>query len=69
VDNLSQQRIQHLEESIADYKSENSRLQSALDTAQADNTIGGPKRTRKDLVQEIDTQKVAADEATKSMTQ
>ncbi|KAG2135571.1 mitotic checkpoint protein-domain-containing protein [Suillus cothurnatus] len=67
VDNLSQQRIQHLEESIADYKSENSRLQSALDTAQADNTIGGPKRTRKDLVQEIDAQKVAADEATKSL--
>ncbi|KAG2366000.1 hypothetical protein BDR07DRAFT_1449599 [Suillus spraguei] len=67
VDNLSQQQIQHLEQSIADYKSENSRLQSALDAAQADNAIGGPKYTRKDLVREIDAQKAAADEATKGL--
>ncbi|KAG1856052.1 spindle assembly checkpoint component Mad1 [Suillus subalutaceus] len=67
VDSLSQQRIQHLEQSITDYKSENSRLQSALDVAQADNAIGGPKRTRKDLVREIDAQKAAADEATKGL--
>lgn len=63
VDNLSQQQVQHLEQSIVDYKSENSRLQSALDAAQADNAIGGPKNTRKDLVREIDAQKAAADEA------
>lgn len=67
VDSLSQQRIQHLEQSIADYKSENSRLQRTLDAAEADNAIGGPKRTRKDLVQEIDAQKAAADEATKGL--
>lgn len=67
VDSLSQQRIQHLEQSIADYKSENSRLQRTLDAAEADNAIGGPKRTRKDLVQEIDAQKAAADEATKGI--
>lgn len=69
VDNLSQQQVQHLEQSIVDYKSENSRLQSALDAAQADNTIGGPKNTRKDLVREIDAQKAAADEARKGKTQ
>lgn len=67
VDNLSQQRIQHLEQSIADYKSENSRLQNALDAAEADNAIGGPKCTRKDLVREIGVQKAAADEATKGL--
>ncbi|KAG1792783.1 spindle assembly checkpoint component Mad1 [Suillus plorans] len=67
VDGLSQQRIQHLEQSIADYKSENSRLQRTLDAVEADNAIGGPKRTRKDLVQEIDAQKAAADEATKGL--
>jgi mitotic spindle assembly checkpoint protein MAD1 len=69
MDNLSQQQIQHLEQSITDYKSENSRLQSALDAAQADNVIGGPKSTRKDLVREIDAQKAAANEATKGKTQ
>ncbi|KIK41019.1 hypothetical protein CY34DRAFT_236280 [Suillus luteus UH-Slu-Lm8-n1] len=67
VDNLFQQQAQHLEQSIVDYKSENSRLQSALDAAQADNTIGGPKNTRKDLVREIDAQKAAADEARKGL--
>ncbi|KAG1727765.1 spindle assembly checkpoint component Mad1 [Suillus paluster] len=67
IDSLSQQRIQHLEQSIADYKSENSRLQSALDAAEADNAIGGSKRTRKDLVREIDAHRAAADKAMKGL--
>ncbi|OAX36279.1 MAD-domain-containing protein [Rhizopogon vinicolor AM-OR11-026] len=67
ADSALQQRIQQLEQSIADYKSTNSQLQSALDVADADNAIGGPKRTRKDLVCEIDTQRASADKATKDL--
>ena len=69
MDNVLQQRIQQLEQSVADYRSTNTRLQSMLDAADADNAIGGPKRTRKDLVREIDTLRITADKATKGMAQ
>ncbi|KAJ8583278.1 MAD-domain-containing protein [Rhizopogon salebrosus TDB-379] len=69
ADSVLQQRIQQLEQSITNYKVTNARLQSALDAADVDNAIGGTKRTRKDLVREIDAQRAAADKATKGMTQ
>ncbi|KAF9220671.1 hypothetical protein BS17DRAFT_786937 [Gyrodon lividus] len=60
------QRVHHLEQSLTDYKASNMQLQNALDAMDSDDAAGGARLTRKELRQEMEQHKAAAQEASKA---
>ncbi|KAI6001872.1 spindle assembly checkpoint component Mad1 [Pisolithus albus] len=66
-DNPLLQRVKQLEQSLNDYKALNSTLQEALDGVDADATVDGIRRSRKELTRELEQQKSAAVEASKAL--
>lgn len=66
-DNPLLQRVKQLEQSLNDYKALNSTLQEALDGVDADATVDGIRRSRKELTRELERQKSAAVEASKAL--
>ncbi|KAI6165120.1 spindle assembly checkpoint component Mad1 [Pisolithus thermaeus] len=66
-DNPLLQRVQQLEQSLSDHKTLNSTLQEALDDVDAGTTVDGIRRSRQELVRELEQQKSAAVEASKAL--
>ncbi|KIK95534.1 hypothetical protein PAXRUDRAFT_826920 [Paxillus rubicundulus Ve08.2h10] len=61
------QRVHHLEQSLAEYKTANTQLQDALDSMDNDDSTGGARLSRKELRQEMEQHRAVAQEATKAL--
>lgn len=66
-DNPLLQRVKQLEQSLNDYKAFNKTLQEALDGVDAEATVDGIRRSRKELIMELEQHKSAAVEASKAL--
>ena len=59
------QRVHQLEQSLSEYKAANTQLQNALDVIDSEGSTGGAKLSRKDLRQQMEDYKSAAEQANK----
>lgn len=59
------QRVHQLEQSLSEYKDVNNQLQKTLDDVDGENDTGGARLSRKELRQQIEHHKGAAEEATR----